>query len=222
MSALPLGERPRTHGTPAAGTVPGPPARTLHICRLLRPPAQAHHVYPLFDPHPRPMTVARPHQVTQPTLHIIKSLSLITPFQSPSSGRLLKCDLLQFPLAPNSTVLQLLLLPLVPESPRYLLVKGKTAAAEAALARVLRVCGKDMPEGSLKPLKHEAPKPKPDAPREPRPAARVLQGVVSALEGSGPAAAFTDGPGPCLQGVGGSVPPGLGHSIGGCRYRVGI
>lgn len=50
-------------------------------------------------------------------------------------------------------VLQLVLLPFVPESPRYSMVKGKTQQAERALRRVLRMCGKEMPEGELKPLK---------------------------------------------------------------------
>lgn len=52
-------------------------------------------------------------------------------------------------------VLQLALLPLVPESPRYLQVKGKTAAAERALGRVLKFCGKQPPPGRLRPLKEK-------------------------------------------------------------------
>jgi len=43
----------------------------------------------------------------------------------------------------------------VPESPRYLLVKGKTEQAEKSLARVLRMCGKKLPEGRLRPLKEK-------------------------------------------------------------------
>lgn len=49
-------------------------------------------------------------------------------------------------------VLLLVLLPFVPESPRFLLVKGRVAAAEQVLGKVLRVCGRDMPDGSLQPL----------------------------------------------------------------------
>jgi MFS family permease len=59
-------------------------------------------------------------------------------------------------------VLQLLLLPLVPESPRYLLVKGQTEKAEHALARMLRMCGKPMPDGRLKPLKEKRAPAAPD------------------------------------------------------------
>ena len=76
---------------------------------------------------------------------------------------------LNAPLLRNRpAVLQLLLLPLVPESPRYLIVKGKTAQAEHALRRVLRMCGKPMPEGSLKAIKQPPPPSKSDAPREHR------------------------------------------------------
>ena len=46
-------------------------------------------------------------------------------------------------------VLLLLLLPFVPESPRFLLVKGRVDAAQQVLHKVLRVCGKELPEGSL-------------------------------------------------------------------------
>lgn len=49
-------------------------------------------------------------------------------------------------------VLLLVLLPFVPESPRYLLVKGRVDAAQQVLHKVLRVCGKELPEGSLQPL----------------------------------------------------------------------
>lgn len=49
-------------------------------------------------------------------------------------------------------VVLLLLLPLVPESPRYLLVKGKTEQAQAVLKKVMRVSRADMPEGQLQPL----------------------------------------------------------------------
>lgn len=46
----------------------------------------------------------------------------------------------------------LLLLPLVPESPRYLLVKGRVDAAERVLGRVVKVCRRQLPEGHLQPL----------------------------------------------------------------------
>ena len=46
-------------------------------------------------------------------------------------------------------VLLLMLLPFVPESPRFLLVKGRVDAAQQVLHKVLRVCGKELPEGSL-------------------------------------------------------------------------
>ncbi len=49
-------------------------------------------------------------------------------------------------------VLLLLLLPLLPESPRYLQVKGRTHEAEAVLRRIARVCGASMPAGQLAPL----------------------------------------------------------------------
>lgn len=49
-------------------------------------------------------------------------------------------------------VLLLALLPFVPESPRYLLVKGRVDAAQQVLRKVLRVCGRELPEGSLQPL----------------------------------------------------------------------
>jgi MFS family permease len=49
-------------------------------------------------------------------------------------------------------VVLLLLLPLVPESPRFLLVKGRVDAAQQVLSKVMRVCRRNMPEGSLQPL----------------------------------------------------------------------
>lgn len=49
-------------------------------------------------------------------------------------------------------VLLLVLLPFVPESPRFLLVKGRVDAAQQVLRKVLRVCGRELPEGSLQPL----------------------------------------------------------------------
>ena len=45
--------------------------------------------------------------------------------------------------------LLLLLYPLLPESPRYLLVKGQTAAAEAVLQRMAAANGKLLPAGRL-------------------------------------------------------------------------
>lgn len=49
-------------------------------------------------------------------------------------------------------VLLLVLLPFVPESPRYLLVKGRVDAAQQVLKKIMRVCGRELPEGTLQPL----------------------------------------------------------------------
>jgi hypothetical protein len=67
---------------------------------------------------------------------------------------------------PAPAVFQILLLPFVPESPRYLLVKGRNEEAEKSLARVLRMCGKTLPEGRLRALKTEDAAPADDTPRE--------------------------------------------------------
>jgi len=47
----------------------------------------------------------------------------------------------------------LVLVPLVPESPRFLAVKGRTQEAEAVLARMLRFCGQAPMAGRLRPLR---------------------------------------------------------------------
>lgn len=44
------------------------------------------------------------------------------------------------------------LLPFVPESPRFLLVKGRVDAAEQVLGKVMKVCRRQLPDGSLQPL----------------------------------------------------------------------
>jgi hypothetical protein len=49
-------------------------------------------------------------------------------------------------------VLLLVLLPFVPESPRYLLVKGRVDAAQQVLKKIMRVCGRELPQGTLQPL----------------------------------------------------------------------
>ena len=79
-------------------------------------------------------------------------------------------------------VLQLLLLPLVPESPRYLLVKGETDAAERALRRVLRMCRKEMPPGRLRPLKEKRGAP-PGAAAQAPPGAPPLRRLAAAVAG---------------------------------------
>lgn len=50
------------------------------------------------------------------------------------------------------TLILLILIPFVPESPRYLAVKGRTDEAEAVLKRIVKFCGKTMPPGRLHPL----------------------------------------------------------------------
>lgn len=50
------------------------------------------------------------------------------------------------------TLILLILIPFVPESPRYLAVKGRTDEAEAVLKRILKFCGKAPPAGRLRPL----------------------------------------------------------------------
>jgi MFS family permease len=50
------------------------------------------------------------------------------------------------------TLILLILVPFVPESPRYLAVKGRTDEAEAVLKRIVKFCGKTMPPGRLHPL----------------------------------------------------------------------
>ena len=47
------------------------------------------------------------------------------------------------------TALLLLLFPLLPESPRYLMVKGQRDAAEKVLERIAKVNGKLLPAGRL-------------------------------------------------------------------------
>ena len=55
-----------------------------------------------------------------------------------------------YPLAPPpSPALLLLLFPLVPESPRYLMVKGQRDAAEKILQRISQVNGVPLPAGQL-------------------------------------------------------------------------
>lgn len=61
-------------------------------------------------------------------------------------------------------IVLLVLLPFVPESPRYLLVKGRVDAAQQVLGKVLRVCGKELPEGTLQPLLAHSDVERPDTP----------------------------------------------------------
>ena len=46
-------------------------------------------------------------------------------------------------------VLLLMLVPLLPESPRYLLVKGRTEQAKAVLGRIAHACRTSLPDGHL-------------------------------------------------------------------------
>jgi len=61
------------------------------------------------------------------------------------------------------TVLLLLLLPFVPESPRYLAVKGRTDEADAVVRRIVRFSRKVPPPGRLQPLPVPAARPPPPA-----------------------------------------------------------
>ncbi len=45
-----------------------------------------------------------------------------------------------------------MLVPLLPESPRYLLVKGRTEQAKAVLGRIAHVCRTSLPDGHLAPI----------------------------------------------------------------------
>lgn len=61
------------------------------------------------------------------------------------------------------TFILLVLIPFVPESPRWLATKGRTDEAEAVLKRIVRFCGKAPPPGRLHPLPIPAERARPAA-----------------------------------------------------------